>query len=501
MPISNDEPLIARDVHKAFGPVVALRGATLPMVPGTVRALLGGNGSGKSTFAKILLGVLAADRGGFELDGRPVDHRGPATSHEFRIHGTFQETSLANDLSVAENLLIGQLPSVAGTWAAPLRRRSVLEAALDRVGLPAAILRSKARDLPLDRRCLVELARVLMQQPRFVILDELTASLRREQVERVGETVRELARADVAVVYVSHRLEEIEAFCDSATVLRNGRTVLDTADLTEHTTDDLLAAMTGKDLAEESAARSRLRSRATGAAQLEVRGLRVEQFETEIDLQVRSGEIVGLAGLGGNGQSEVLRALFGAGNGRPPHVRVQGRDVTLRRVTDAVRNGIGFVSGDREREMSFGHRSIVENLGVVAEHAGRKVAVEPLMQRMRLVAHRRAPMRSLSGGNQQKVIVGRWLGVQPRVLLADDPTRGVDVSTRAEIHRLLRELTDEGSGVLLTSSDDLELAEVCDRVYVLYAGRVVAELTGDAVNEETIGRVSVEPSRAKALAS
>jgi ABC-type sugar transport system ATPase subunit len=486
--------LVAEDVHKRFGPVRALEGARLRMVPGQVRALVGGNGSGKSTFAKVLTGVLAADRARLVVDGVEVPHRGPATAGRLRIAATYQEVALADDLSVAENLALDRLPRRLGLLAAPGRARTRALGALERVALPATVLDRKVRELPLDQRALAELAKLLLDEPRFAILDELTASLRREQVERVGALLRELTADGVAVLYVSHRLEEIAELCDAATVLRNGRTVLEEDALADRPLDDLVAAMTGAG-GEVGAARTRRAGREpAGEPVLEVEGLRVAGSPAPVSLRCAAGEVVGLAGLSGHGQSELLRTLAGARRGDGGQVRLRGRPLHLGAVRDAVREGVGFLSGEREREMAFGARSVGENLTVVAQATGRRLPADPLLDRLGLPAtHRRAPMRSLSGGNQQKVIVGRWLGLEPHVLLADDPTRGVDVATRARIHALLRELADAGSAVLLASSDDRELGELCDRVYVLYRGAIVQELAGDEVDEHAIAHAAVAP--------
>ncbi|WP_099025000.1 sugar ABC transporter ATP-binding protein [Mycolicibacterium palauense] len=494
MPSSSDtlELLTVSGISKNFGPVQALKNIDLRVQAGSVHALMGGNGSGKSTLSKALLGVVRPDAGRIEVAGghHVVD---PASSRAAGIYGTYQETALSGDLTVAENILINTLPSRLGL-ASTRNPDATLTAVIDRVGLPAAVLDTKVRELPLDQRCLAELARVLVHRPRLLIIDELTASLRRDQVGRVGTILREVADTGAAVLFVSHRLEEVDEFCSSATVLRNGRTVLHTDDLSDHHLDDLMAAMTGGDIQAGSAARRRkARSESAGSEEstttsvLEVADLEVAEFGSRISLHGNSGEIVGVSGLSGNGQSELLRSLYGAVTSREGDIRIDGVPVRIRSVADAVRGGIGYISGEREREMVFGHRSIEENLGVVAMAFKKLIDPSLVMHRMALVTHRRAQIRSLSGGNQQKVVVGRWLGIKPRVLLADDPTRGVDVQTRNEIHGMLREMvTSNSSAAVVVSSDDHELAEICDRVYILHQGKVIEELAGDEVTEEAI---------------
>jgi len=494
--VSSSSPLLElSNVRKRFGPVVALDGASVSLRAGEVRALIGGNGSGKSTMAKVLLGILDPDGADMSVDGGPVGQHGHGhrPSQALRIAGTFQEVSLLDDLTVAENLYLTRLPRNLGLLSSPRKRQKQSAEVLDRVLLPSSILDRKIRDLPLDQRALAELAKVLLEDPQILIMDELTASLRSEQVKQVGGLLSDLSVRGVATLFVSHRLEEVQEFCNSCTVLRNGVTVLDTDDIRAHSMADYVAAMTSTS---ESIGASRVRriSTVTDQPVLEVTGLTVPGWQDSLSISAKAGEIVGLGGLAGNGQTETLRAIFGSLPTHGAKRAIENTDIGKPSVRSSIKAGMGFISGEREREMAFGQRSVDENLRVVAHGLRRALSAQDLLQRMKTKGSPRQQMRTLSGGNQQKVIIGRWLGLTPKVLLADDPTRGVDVATREEIHQLLRELTAQGSAVVLTSSDDRELAEICDRVYVMYRGRVIAELEGDAVNEEEIGRVSIHPS-------
>lgn len=491
MASSSNSLLEVRNVHKRFGQVVALNGASVHLKRGEVRALIGGNGSGKSTLSKVLMGIVAPDQAEVTLQGQTSD--GTEGLQELRIGGTFQEVSLLDDLSVEENLLLAHLPRKVGVIASPRSAREVTTAALERVLLPVSVLRSKVRDLPLDQRALAELAKVLLSEPQIVIMDELTASLRSEQVEQIGILLKELSSSDVTTLFVSHRLEEVEEFCTSCTVLRNGSTVLDTDDISAYSMADYVAAMTAIGDQAGSTRTRRASNIEAGRVVLDVEGLRVEGWHEEVDIRAHEGEIVGLGGLAGNGQSEILRAIYGSIPSHHRRFEIDGEPAGHRSVRTSMRRGLGFISGEREREMAFSQRTVGENLSVVARSLRKAISSTDLMERMKVVGRPEHSMRNLSGGNQQKVIVGRWLELRPRILLADDPTRGVDVGTREEIHMLLRELADGGSAVILTSSDDRELAEICDRVYVLYRSRVVAELTDGEVTEEQIGRVSVHP--------
>ncbi|GAC1385742.1 MAG: sugar ABC transporter ATP-binding protein [Acidimicrobiales bacterium] len=492
---SNSNLVELTDVHKRFGSVVALNGASVTLRPGEVRALIGGNGSGKSTLAKVLLGILDADEAQLAVEGVPYTTHGHGhrASSSVRIAGTFQEVSLLDDLSVAENLVLTKLPRRLGLLSNARANESTLREVLDRVLLPASILDHKVRDLPLDQRALAELAKVLLTDPRIVIMDELTASLRAEQVEQVGALLADLSARGVATLFVSHRLEEVQEFCTSCTVLRNGATALATDDITSHSMAEFVAAMTATG---DTSGADRVRRGASlerGERVLEVSGLNVPGWQGSVTIEAHSGEIVGLGGLAGNGQTEALRAIFGSIPSHGASITVGSSDIASGSVRKAIRAGLGFLSGEREREMAFGQRSVDENLRIVAQGLRRSLGAADLLSRMKTKGAPADQMGSLSGGNQQKVIIGRWLGLVPKVLLADDPTRGVDVATREEIHKLLREFTAQGSAVVLTSSDDRELAEICDRIYVMYRGRVIAELTGDEVTEEDLGRVSIHP--------
>lgn len=482
--------LRVQNVTKDYGHVRALQGADLVLRPGEIRALLGGNGSGKSTLTKVLTGVTAPDGGTIVIDGAEALVAGPNAAARLGIAATYQEVALAGDLTVAENLCVRRMPTRLKLLAAPSRSRDSLSSALDRVGLSSSILDSYVRDLDLEQRSLVELARVLASQPKYVVLDELTASLRAERVDLVGDIIAELAASGTAVLFVSHRLEEIERFCTSATVLRNGRVVLD-GSLSELSIEDLVTAMTGETQAADDRRRVVRASGDAGGAVLNAEQLRVRGASGPISLTLESKTVTGIAGLSGQGQGEMLRALAGTAPAEGT-ITVDGRTLSLGHVREFVSHGIGFVSGERDREMSFGVRTVDENARSVSLSRRKQFDVGAMLSRLQLPStHRKAAMSGLSGGQQQKVILGRWLGSTPTVLVADDPTRGIDIGARREIHQLIREIADAGSAVLITSSDDHELAEVCDRVIVIYRGEKVAELSGADVTEQKIADASV----------
>jgi ribose transport system ATP-binding protein len=486
--------LRARDIHKRFDAVVALSGASVTLRPGEIRALFGGNGSGKSTLMKIISGVLRPDRGVLTLDDQPVFWGSPRDAFAKGVAVAYQELSVLPNLSVAENLLVGGgLPSRAGlvdrrTCAAKVRE------VLSTLGREE-IVDTLVADLPLADQYLVEFAKALMARPRFLLLDEVTSALRREQVERIRAIVRDLRTGGAGVLFVSHRVDEIYQLCETVTVLRNGEVVSE-GSLRDVTAADLVSAvmppgagsrppagtLTGPDEAPSGESEPGTALRATVA---------LPEFGTSVTLAAARGEIVGLAGLQGQGQSTILRALCGCVAGATAVVDHGERRVNVRSPVEAVAEGFGFISGDRQ-EMVFLERSIKENLHVVSWVSGRRLEAAGLLQRLGL-AHTDVdrPVRGLSGGNQQKVVVARWLGVRPAVMLADDPTRGVDVGTRGEIHAFLRDMARQGSVVLFSSSQDSELATLCDRICVLFAGKIVRELTGGGITEDEIVTASL----------
>lgn len=498
------------NVNKNFGIVRALNGVSISVDSGEVRAILGGNGSGKSTLAKVIAGVVEPDEASFRIDDSEVLVDRPADALRLGLVTTYQELSLLSHLSLAENLMINRLPTKAGFLVSERMARERVGDVLDRLGI-ANLAPLKVSELPLADRYLGELAKALMSQPKYLILDEITSALRREQVGLVQSIIEELGASGVGILYVSHRLEEVFEFCESVTVLRNGEVVKEGL-VPEFDAQDLVVAMSGPEKQQSRADAAESEGSIYPKAQTEqgesqpdrvaeepllvLDNISLPGVGGEVSLKGYSGEIVGIAGLQGHGQSELLRILFGAVPGVSTDVRVGGKKATIRKVRDAIREGFGFISGDRENEMIFGARSVDENLRVVARAFKRNFLSKGLLERLELSQGRLgAAMNTLSGGNQQKVVVGRWMGIEHRVLLADDPTRGVDVRTRQEMHALLRESAEHGSLVLFSSSDERELADVCDRVYVLYRGRLVAELKGQQLNEHDIGAASTDPSR------
>ncbi|WP_324716316.1 sugar ABC transporter ATP-binding protein [Carboxydochorda subterranea] len=488
--------LEAVGIEKRFGGVVALQGASFECRPGEVHALLGANGSGKSTLAKILTGVVAPDAGVVKVDGRQVSISGPSDMYRLGIAAVYQELSLVPQLSVAENILLGHERVRHGLVDEPATWRLAAECL-------EPFTRSLGRRLPLHlvvaelspaEQQMVEIAKALSRRPRLLILDEATASLRSREVDALFEVVRRLRAEGSTVVFISHRLEEVYRVCDRATVLRNGQTAA-TVSLSATTPDDLLRLMVGD--VEAPARQPRLPAAGPQQPVLRVEQLVSGRVLRGVTLAVGRGEVVGLGGLQGQGQSELLKALFGALPAQWRRYEIDGRPARVHRVADAIRRGVVLIPGNRSQEGLFMPRPILENLtlpslglrsrmGLLSnarEQSAARQAVESLEIK---VADLLQPVSSLSGGNQQKVVVGKWLLSQPRLLLMDDPTKGVDVRARLELYRSIEQMRASGLGVLLNSSDDTELLTLCDRVLVMYEGQIVDELRGERLTGQEL---------------
>ncbi|MDI3341489.1 MAG: sugar ABC transporter ATP-binding protein [Sphaerobacter sp.] len=489
--------LTAHQLVKRYGGVVALADGSLEVRSGEVVALVGANGSGKSTLGKIITGAVAPDGGQLILDGRAVHFPSPQAARRAGIAAVYQDLSLVPDLTVAENIWLAHEPI---GWGWRVRRGAMREATARLLDLFAGTVRSTLTPetpvaaLPPDERQIVEILKALSLNPRLMILDEATASLDSNQVARLFELVARWKAEGMAVIFVSHRMEEIFRLADRAVVLRSGQTV-GTRDLRTTSEQELVALMIEGGLAVES----RSAAGATrGAERLRVAGLRAGAVRG-VDLSLHDGEIVGLGGLRGQGQTDLLLALFGA---LPftGEVRLAGQPVRFTHPSQAMEAGIAFVPGDRTREGLLPIRSILENLllpswhryGALLRLTQARRDAQAMAQRLNLVMESLdAPVSSLSGGNAQKVVLGKWLLREPRLLLLDDPTKGVDVGAKREFYQSLEELRDAGVAILLYSSDDEELLGLCDRVLVLRDGQVRAELAGPTLTRAELVSASI----------
>jgi len=480
--------LRAAGITRRFGPLVAVDDCSFDLERGEVHALLGSNGCGKSTLCKVMAGALTADSGEVRLDGVVTAFRGPLDARRGGIATVYQEMSLIPTLSVMENIALGNEPRRGGRVdRAALRAQTrglmasvgALAQGLD----PAALV----GDLPVDRQQIVEILKALALQPRVILFDESTSSLDRSQVDAFFALVRRLKGQAVSIIFISHRMEEIFAIADRVTVMQNGRYVA-TRRIAETDRDELVALMVGgrRDKAVTGA-------RVLDAApMMQIGGLTGGRLKG-VTTALRPGEILGLGGLHGQGQSDFLLALFGASPVTGGTVTLAGRPYRPTTPFAALRMGLSYVSGDRGRAGSLHGRPILENLslallarrgGIVANRRALAAGMGGIVERLKLkfgkLSH---AIGTLSGGNQQKVILGRALAATPRVLLLDDPTKGIDVRAKEDLYALLRELGAQGTAVILYSSEDQELLDNADRVLVFNGGQVVAELAGERLTE------------------
>jgi ribose transport system ATP-binding protein len=475
--------LEVREVAKSYGPVVALRSADLSVAPGEIHALLGANGAGKSTLVKILSGVLRPDSGTIAVAGKQVRFSNPVEALKAGIAPVFQDPALVPHLSVADNF------TLTGT------ERAAVRPWLDRLDLRVD-LNERVNALPLALLRMLDLARALAHDPQLLLLDEMTAALPSDYVERVFEVMREWRETGRSVLFISHRLTEVQLICDRATVLRDGRAV-DTHRTAEGGEARIVGAMLG-----ERAARVDLpmaeRREATvsgGRPRLEVEHMAAGRRLKDVSLSVAPGEVLGVVSLEGQGEDDLFLALAGDERVKAGRVLVDGTPVKGRHPLQAIRRGITLVPSDRQHAV-LPQRSIRENLalplysslrswGWINDRKERR-AVDKAVEELEIDTRAADAAKQLSGGNQQKLTIGRWLVGGFDVMLCFDPTRGIDVGTKHQIYRLLRQQATEGRSVLMFTSELREVPLVCDRVVVLHDGRVVAEMPAADADEETL---------------
>jgi ribose transport system ATP-binding protein len=483
-------------VSKRYGGVRALQDAGLVIEAGCIHAVLGENGAGKSTLIKVMAGVVQPDEGRMLLDDQPVSFASPAAANAAGIVCIFQELSLIPDLSVADNIAISNPPLRFGLIDRRAQRL-MAEEALARAGAEDIHPLALVKDLSLSRRQMVEIAKALARRPRILILDEATSALTAADVTKIYAVLKRLRAEGLALVYISHRMHEITELADECTVFCNGRSVATYAAGTK-TDNEVVELMIGREYSSVFPPR-KARAGNGGVPRLELRHLSWTDRLDDISLQLHAGEVIGLGGLDGQGQRELLLALFGVLRGTTGEVLIDGQAVEITGPSAAKRKEIGMalIPEDRKTEGLMLPMSVRDNLsfaalgqlsrwGIVDSRAERE-AVDRIVQ---LLAVRTdgtdLPAGSLSGGNQQKLVIGKWLMMAPRIILLNDPTRGIDVGTKQEIYQLLRKLAEAGSAILFYSTDYDELVGCCDRVLVMYDGAIVRELVGAEITEHAL---------------
>jgi ribose transport system ATP-binding protein len=480
--------LSAEGIAKNYGSVVALRSVDLDVAPGEIHALLGANGAGKSTFVKILAGVFSQDVGTVEVKGAPEDFRDPSNATEAGISTVFQDPALIPDLSLFQNLTISGL-----------KHADVLPW-LERLQLADLDFGLLVRDIPLATLRLVDLARALAHDPQLLMLDEITAALTPEQADLVFDVMLEWKRMNRSVLFISHRLGEVLRICDVATILRNGRNVahLDLSGIDE---SELVTAMLGEDFVRDAADWEEAAVIDEAAIDKEYDGVVLRAVDLEfrdrvngVSFDLRRGEILGITALEGQGQDELFALLSGDHRPTSGEIEINGEQLSAHSPYNAIRKGLTLVPGNRH-EALLPQRSVRENLSIplysriarwFSLDSDETELVDGAVERLDIDTRAGREVRRLSGGNQQKVTIGRWLVNGFEVLLCFDPTRGIDIQTKAQIYELLKELAAEGTAVFMYSSELREIPLVCDRVLVMYDGSIVHEQPAATATEEIL---------------
>jgi ribose transport system ATP-binding protein len=482
-----------RAIRKAFSGVPALSDATLEIEPGEVMALVGQNGAGKSTMIKILTGAYRRDAGEVAFDGQPVDFLTPHASQDAGISTIYQEINLVALRSVAENVFLGREPRRFGLVDWP-RLNDEAAAILRRFNIDVDVRRPLGSFNAATRQ-MVAIARAVSRKAKLVIMDEPTSSLDERETAVLFDTIRALRADGVSVLFVSHRLDELYVVCDRVTIMRDGRTVAVSA-MKDISKLELVVAMLGRHVA-QTGMRASINIADDVLPLAVVEHLAAGRKVRDVTLSIRPGEIVGLAGLLGSGRTETARVLFGADPRDAGAIRIDGRSVDFKEPIEAIGAGLGFCTEDRKVEGIVPEMSVRENLTLallprltrsgIVDEARQSAIVDDFIRRLGVkAASPDQRIRELSGGNQQKVLLARWLCMNPRLLIVDEPTRGIDVGAKAEILRLVRELAAEGLGVLMISSEIEEILHAADRVTVLSDGRTSATLARSEANEDII---------------
>ena len=490
----NPTPLLeVRNVSKSFPGVKALQNVSLHVNRGEVLAVIGENGAGKSTLMKILAGVQEPDEGEIRIDGRAVRIDSVDTSLKLGVALIHQELNLADNLDIGANIYLGREPRKFGAF---IDRKTIDKWALEnlrKVGLDLPP-RTLVRNLPIGRQQMVEIAKALSTDARVLIMDEPTSSLTHHETEQLFKVVKDLRARGISIVYISHRLGEVKELADRVVVLRDGQNAgeIPREDIAH---ERMVKMMVGRDIARFYVRKPHT----TGSTALEVTGLVTPTHpKQQLSFTIASGEIVGMAGLVGAGRTEMLQTIFGVTPALAGTIRVAGNETSIRRPIDAIEAGIALVPEDRKQQGLVLEMSVCENASLPSlkreakagvfqnRRAEREISANTIKQLNVRTPSDRQIVQFLSGGNQQKVVIGKWLAMSPRVLLLDEPTRGVDVGAKQEIYRIMVELASQGVAILFVSSDMEEVLNMSDRTIVMHEGRITGELQRDELTEEAV---------------
>ncbi len=478
-------------IHKAFGANQVLSGVDFDLREGEVHALMGENGAGKSTLMNILTGLHARDEGTILVDGKETYFANPKEAERQGIAFIHQELNVWPDMTVLENLFIGREMSSGFGLLRMKEMKSLAKEQFKRLSVDIP-LNVEAGQCSVGQQQMIEIAKALLTDTKVIIMDEPTSALTEREIEKLFEVIASLKKEGVSIVYISHRMEEIFTICDRITVMRDGRTV-DTKEIPHTNFDEVVKKMVGRELTERYPARTP----EPGEVVLEVANASRKGLFEDVSFQVRAGEIVGFSGLMGSGRTEIMRALFGLDHLDSGDIRVFGKKADIRKPVDAVKLGIGFITEDRKDEGLILDFSVRDNMvlpslsgftskGIISSQK-EKIFVDALIKRLQIKTHSsETAAGNLSGGNQQKVVIAKWVGIGPKLLILDEPTRGVDVGAKREIYQLMNELTGHGVAIIMVSSELPEVLGMSDRIVVVHEGRITGELNKEEATQEKI---------------
>ncbi|MDR6999754.1 sugar ABC transporter ATP-binding protein [Neobacillus niacini] len=480
-----------QNIYKAFGTNQVLTGVDFELLDGEVHALMGENGAGKSTMMNVLTGLHNRDQGTITIDGKETYFKNPKEAEQNGITFIHQELNIWPDMTVLENLFIGkELKSPLGLLKIK-EMKALAKQQFDRLSVTIP-LDKEAGSCSVGEQQMIEIAKALMTDAKVIIMDEPTAALTEREISKLFDVIASLKQQGVSIVYISHRMEEILAICDRITVMRDGKTV-DTKAIPDTNFDEVVRKMVGRELTD----RFPKRTSKLGETVLEVKGLTKNGVFRNVNFSVRSGEIVGVSGLMGAGRTEIMRAIFGLDSFNSGEIWLNGKKTTIKTPNQAVKSGIGFITEDRKDEGLILDFSIKENMvlpslysfapkGIIKEK-NEEDFVNMLIKRLTVKTESAdIAVGSLSGGNQQKVVIAKWVGIGPKVLILDEPTRGVDVGAKREIYQLMNELTDRGVAIIMVSSELPEILGMSDRILVIHEGKISGELKSDEATQEKI---------------
>jgi len=494
----SDVILSIRDVCKSFPGVRALDGVSIDVKRGTVHGIVGENGAGKSTLMKILSGVYVKDSGTVDFDGQRIEHTTPHESMQSGLAIIYQELNLVNTMSVGENVFLGRFKEMKGMRGTHARARELLNSIGCKVSTTKLV-----SELSVSEKQMVEIAKALSFESKLIIMDEPSSSLTGEELVELSKIIKQLREQGISIIYISHKLAEIFEFCDVVSVMRDGR-IIDTKPRSEFTRNELIAKMVGRTIENEYPPRPQC----VGAPLLEIRSLNTRKLH-DISFTLHKCEILGLVGLVGAGRTEIVRALFGADKVRGQQVLIEGKPINIRSPRDAKDAGLGFIPEDRklqglvlpfsvESNISMASIQKFSKFGFIRRSIEKGIAARQVKALAVKTPSNRVPVRNLSGGNQQKCIVARWMEISPRIFIMDEPTRGIDVGAKYEIYSLMKAIAEQGGAIILISSELPEVLSMSNRVLTIFEGRLTGEFFPESAAADEIMSAALGMARGAA---